>query len=408
VPEDACYPHIPRPYYDGYLLRKNNILHKRHQIARKDGPAMHIYATQEHLSRALSSVSRVIMPQNNMAILAGVQLEARDNSLLVSATDLFTTLRSEIPVDVKEPGFVVLPAALLTDLVQRIPTATLEIETDVSSGKATLKYGRNRASLLGFGQERLPDFQPAQGARDTLTLGPGVLARLARELLFACAKDETRPILKGISLRLDSGRLVLAATDGSRLSHTWVPVPEYRGEGRALVLGTKFLAESARLSASGDAEMTLASNNVEVRTTSSVIVSRVLDGQYPDYQRVIPQDYVVSGRIRVADFRGALERTNILASRDRTSSVRVRHEMGILEISASAAEYGQALESIEFDSHGPELDMLFNPNYLLDALKSLEGEEAVLEFSGVQSPLRIRDTQNAQYSHIVLPLRQLV
>lgn len=369
---------------------------------------MHIYASQEQLSKALSSVARVIMPQNNMAVLAGIQLEARDASLLVSATDLFTTLRSEIPVDVKESGYVVLPAALLTDLVQRIPTATLEIASDNTSGKTVLKYGRNRASLLGFGQDRLPEFQPAQGVRDTLTLGPGLLARLARELLFACAKDETRPILKGISLRLDSGRLVLAATDGSRLSHTWIAVPEYRGEERALVIGTKFLAEAARLTASGEAEMILASNNVEVRTTSSVIISRVLDGQYPDYQRVIPQDYVLSGRVRVADLRGALERANVLASRDRTSSIRLRHDGGMLEISASAAEYGQALESVEFDGHGPELDMLFNPNYLLDALKSMEGEDAVLEFSGVQSPLRIRDTQNAQYSHIVLPLRQLV
>jgi DNA polymerase-3 subunit beta len=82
--------------------------------------------------------------------------------------------------------------------------------------------------------------------------------------------------------------------------------------------------------------------------------------------------------------------------------------MGQLEISASAQEFGQALETVEFDSHGQELDLLFNPNYLLDALKSLEGEEAILEFSGVQSPLRIRDAENAQYSHIVLPLRQLV
>ncbi len=369
---------------------------------------MHLYATQDQLAKALTSVSRMIMPQNNMPILSGIQLDAQGQSLTLTATDLFTTLKSTIQVEVKNPGYIVLPASLLTELVQRIPTATLELETDEASGKAVVKYGKNRATLHGFGAERLPEIQPAEGGRDTITIGAGVVGRLARELLFACAKDETRPILKGVSVRLAVGRLVLASTDGSRLSHTWLAVPEYRGEGRDCVVPAKILAEAARLNALDVAEMTIASNNVEIHTPSSVIVSRLLDGQYPDYERVIPQDYIVQGRVRVTDFRGALERANLIASRDRTSSVRVRHQAGQLEISASASEFGQTLETVEFDSHGQDLDLLFNPNYLLDALKSLEGEEAVLEFSGVQSPLRLRDTENAQYSHIVLPLRQLV
>lgn len=369
---------------------------------------MHFYATQDQLAKALSSVSRIIMPQNNMPILSGVQLQAKNNTLLLTATDLFTTLKSEIAVEIESPGEIVIPASIFTDLVQRIPTATLEIQTDDTSGKAIIKYGKNRASLLSFGAERLPEFQPLEGPRDKIRLGAGVLARLARELLFACAKDESRPILRGVSVQLDSGRLILAATDGSRLSHTWVAIPEYRGSGSHCVIPAKILAEAARLNSLEDAEMTVGSNMLEIATSSSIIVSRLLDGQYPEYQRVIPQDYVVQGRVRVTDFRGALERANLLASRDHTSSVRVRHQVGELEIAASAAEYGQTLESIEFDGHGQELDMLFNPTYLLDALKSLEGEEAVLEFSGSQSPLRIRDSDNSQYSHIVLPLRQLV
>ncbi|MCL5116816.1 MAG: DNA polymerase III subunit beta [Firmicutes bacterium] len=369
---------------------------------------MHFYATQDQLAKALSMVSRAIMPQNNLPILSGVQLEARDNVLTLTATDLFTTLQAEIAVEVSQPGYVVLPATLLTELVQRIPTATLELETEDSSGKTLVKYGKNRATLHGFGSERLPEFQSMEGPGDTITIGSGIFARLARELLFACAKDETRPILKGVSIKLDSGRLVFATTDGTRLSHTWVAIPEYRGEVRECVVPAKIIAEAARLSSAEDAQLTLGRNLIRVQTGSAVVVSRLLDGQYPDYQRVIPQEFVVQGRIRVSDFRGALERANLIAARDRTSSVRIHHQVGQLDISASAAEFGQTHESVEFDSHGQELDLLFNPTFLLDALKSLEGEEAVLEFSGIQSPLRLRDTENAQYSHIVLPLRQLV
>lgn len=369
---------------------------------------MHFYATQESLAKTLSIVSRVILPQNNRPILSGIQLEADNNELKLTATDLFTMIEVKIPVEVAEPGHIVLPATLLTELLQRIPTATLELATEDSMGKATLKYGKNKATLHGFGSERLPEFQPLEAPLQTVTIGSGVFAQLARQLLFACAKDETRPILRGVSLKLDTGRLIFATTDGSRLSHTWIAVPEYRGEMRECVIPAKILAEAARLNTSRDAEFTLGRNLIRVTSADSVMVSRLLDGQYPDYQRVIPQEYLVQGRIHVTDLKGALERANLIAMRDRASSVHIRHQAGQLDLSASAAEFGQTFESIEFDSHGQELDLLFNPAYLLDALKSLEGEEAFLEFSGVQSPLRIRDADKAQYSHIVLPLRQLV
>jgi len=369
---------------------------------------MKIYAAQDQLAKALTSVSRVIMSQNNMPILAGIQLRAQNDTLRLTATDLFTTLKSEIVVDVESPGEVVIPATLLTDLVHRIPTATVEIHTDDTSGKTMIKYGKNHATLLGFGAERLPEFTPLEGARHTFSLPAGVLGKLTRELLFACAKDEARPVLRGVFIHLESGRLTLVATDGSRLSYTESDIPDYQGGSPSCIVPAKILAEGARLNALDDAEMTIGPNMFEIRTASSVIVSRLLDGKYPDYQRVIPSDYVAEGRVRVADFRGALERANLLASRDHTSSVRIKHESGRLEISASAQEVGQSVESVEFDSQGEELDMLFNPTYLLDALKSLDGEDAILEFSGVQSPLRIRNGSHDSYSHILLPLRQLV
>lgn len=369
---------------------------------------MRFFATQDQLAKALSFVSRVIMPQNNMAVLAGIQMDAHDNHLTLSATDLFTVLETKIAVEVQEPGTMVLPAQLLTELIQRLPTATLEISTEDAQGKAVVKYGKNRATLHSFGHERLPDFPELEGPLESVTIGDGIFGQLSRQLLFACAKDETRPILRGVSLKLDSGRLVFATTDGSRLSHTWVAVPEYRGGTLECVIPGKVLGEAARMTQGQDAQLTLAENLLRIASGDTIIISRLLDGQYPEYQRVIPQEFVVQGRMRVSDLRGALERANLMAARDRASSVRIHHEVGQLDISASAQEYGQTFESVDFDSHGQQLDLLFNPIYLLDALKSFEGEEAILEFSGIQSPLRMRDSANSQYSHVVLPLRQLV
>lgn len=369
---------------------------------------MHIYATQEDFSKALATVSRVIAPQNNMPVLAGVELDVRDNRLTLSATDLFTTIHYAVPVEAESTGTVVLPASLLTDLVSKIPTATLELQVESSSGKTLIKYGKNRATLHGFGVERLPNFEMSSDMRASVTIGEGVFSKLARQLLFACAKDETRPILRGISVKVQDGRMVFAATDGSRLSQSWVAIPEYRGEPFECVVPAKLISEAARLTANLESTLYFGANYLRIQTSHTTLIARLLDGQYPDYQHVIPQEYVIEGHIHVSDFRGALERTNLIAAKDRTSSVRIRPAIGQLDILASAAEYGEAFESVNFDSHGIDLELLFNPVYLLDALKSIEADDAVLEFSGVQSPLRIRDLDNAQYSHVVLPLRQLV
>lgn len=369
---------------------------------------MHVFATQDQLAKALTSVTRVITPQNNMAILTGVQLEAEANSLRLTATDLFTILTIEIPVEVEVPGHMVLPASLFADLIQRIPTATIELKVE-PDGKTIVKYGRNHATLHGFGSEMLPEFPGFDGALNTVTVPPGSLSSLARQLLFASARDETRPILRGVYMKLGNGRMVMVTTDGSRLSHSWIALPDYREAEMECVIPAKLLVEAARMAGtSHSAEITVSNSLIRVSTADGDVTSRLLEGQYPDYQRVIPQEYLIQGRARVTDFRGALERANLIAARDRTASVKVRHQVGQLDISASAAEFGQTFESIEFDSHGQDLELLFNPNYLLDALKSLEGEELMLEFSGVQSPVRISDVDKSQYSHVLLPLRQLV
>lgn len=370
---------------------------------------MHFFSTQEQLSRALAMTSRIISPQNNLAVAAGIQFDALANHVRLTATDLFTVITTEIPADVDRQGTSVLPAALINDLMHRVPTAMVEVDADESS-KTTIRYGKNRTTIHGYGHERLPEFPNMEGERHTVMVPAAALSSLSRQLLYACAKDETRPVLRGVYVRLQSGRMIFAATDGSRLSHTWIPIPFERDTAFEAILPAKFLAEAARLA--GNLQPTtfeLTNQLVKVTTDESEITSRVLDGQYPDYSRVIPKEYVISGRIRIAELRSAIERVNIIASKERAASIRVAHRSDHLELSATSQEYGNTFEYVDWNGQGPEMELLFNPHYLLEALRSFDGDEIVLEFSGVQSPARMRellDTSN--FSHIVLPLRQLV
>ncbi len=370
---------------------------------------MKFSAAQDQTATALQQVIRVIQPQNTMAIATGVQLQAQAGRLQLSATDLSNHMLAEIPCDVSEPGYVVLPASIFNDFIHRLPTATFELSTHSESGRVTIRYGRNSAIINGFGREILPEFpRITSNPNQTIELPAGTLVSLSRELLFACSKDDTRPILKGIYVTVGNGKLVSVSTDGSRLSHAWFPVPAYRDSEQSVVMSPKVLSEGARINGSDPTTIKFGSGLIELSVPGLTFTGRLLDGQYPDYARVIPDAYVTQCRMSLTELRGAVERVSLITSKDRSTPLRIRVEYGIVELSAEAAEIGQAKEVIECSTEGQDLDILFNPAYILDAIKSLDSEELIFEFSGVQSPAKIRGTDNSSYFHILLPLRQLV
>ncbi len=370
---------------------------------------MHFSADQNQLAKALTNASHLVQSQNTNPILSGIQINTTENGITVESTDLFNKISIHLPAYVTEPGSVVLPASTFTDLIHRIPTATVDLQSDSISGKTVIKYGRSRTTIHGFGSERLPQFPALGDESTTVTLPPGILSTFARQTLFACSKEESRPVLKGLSLELGEGKMLLVSTDGSRLSHSWAALPDYRGPHTKLVLPAKVLSEASRLGSSVQPiTMTSTAGFVQFSSEGTVLQSRLLDGEYPEYQRVIPQDYPVQIRLSITELRGSVERAQLIASKDRSNAIRMIHQIDVLQLEASAAEVGQALEQLECHSKGPEMDILFNATFILDALKSFISDEVLIEFSGIQSAARFREADNSQYFHIVLPLRQLV
>jgi DNA polymerase-3 subunit beta len=370
---------------------------------------MKFSATQDETASALQQVIRIIQPQNVMAIASGVQLEAQDGQLRLSATDLSHHSLATIPCEVMEPGYVVLPASTFNDFISRLPTATFTLSTQPESGQATLRYGRNTVVINGFGREMLPEFpqiSPAHSA--TITLPAGTLTTLSRELLFACGKDDYRPMLKGVFVQVRNGQLVMVATDGNRLSHAWQAMPGYREMEQSVILPSKMLAEGARINAAEPVTMRLGTDLVELSTAHLIVTGRLLAGQYPDYDRVIPDEYVTRCRIPVAEFRGAVDRISLIVAQDRSTPLQIHVESGLLILSAEAAKIGRAEEVLECPTEGDPIDIQFNPAYIGEAVKSLDSDDCIFEFSGIQSAARFRSLDDSSYFHVLLPLRQLV
>ncbi|MCL4521806.1 MAG: DNA polymerase III subunit beta [Firmicutes bacterium] len=367
---------------------------------------MHVIIDQNQLSQGLQQASRIINPQNTLAVLNGIELAATtDGSFVLYSTDLTTGLTVHLNADVKEPGRLTIPSHTITELIRRIPTATVElVEHD---GRLQVRYGKNRATLQTFGGENLPDFPPFEGL--TLSLPPYTFQKISKEILFACSRDESRGVLRGVGLTFGHGRLVLEGTDGSRFSQNWMPVPEFLQEPTTLVLPPKAINEAARLEMDNPLQITLAATMIRVQNAHVTLSTRLLEGVYPDLSHAAPEEYVAECLVALNDFRGALERVQTITTKDHMSSVRVHliPDQGI-ELMSSSQEVGNAVELVECESSGEELDLLFNPQYLIDALKAMSDDNVYFELSGTQSAARIRNAGGSNFFHAVLPMRQLV
>ena len=367
------------------------------------------HASSSDLAAALNTVTRIIPPQNPLAITTGVQCEATGNQLRVSATDLVHHLTVTIPATVDEPGIVVLPAATFHALMRRLPSPVCTLATQAVPSPVTVRYGRNRATLQSFGPDTLPEFPTVPLDTATVTFPPDTLPRLTRALLFACATDETRPILKGISIVRQDDQLIAVATDGSRLSLVTLAFPDaLTAAPFSAVFAVKTLNEAARLNSTDPLNLRWTADLVEWTTPTATLRARLLDGSYPDYDRVIPTEYGTTCRLALADLRNAVERMQILSDPRVGTPLAVTVRAGALSLAAESATIGQAQETLDCDTTGPDFAIIFNPAYLAQALRSFDGEDILWEFSGVQAPARLRDPADASYFHIVLPLRQLI
>ncbi|MCY0877750.1 MAG: DNA polymerase III subunit beta [Firmicutes bacterium] len=240
---------------------------------------MHCTVAQDHAAQALRHLIRVISPQLALPLLGGVQLDATDHVLRLTATDLTHHVVAEIPATVDEPGLVVVPAVLLHDLVQRVPTATVTLATVPASGRVMVRAGRHQTQLNPLGPEPLPDFPALTDSRATVTLPAGTLPSLSRQLLFACSRNEYRPILQGVQWTGHGDQVQCVSTDGSRLSQVTWPLPADAVCDQTVVIPAKTLQEAVRLNTREPVTLTITDALVQCAAPGIIFTSRLLSSR---------------------------------------------------------------------------------------------------------------------------------
>lgn len=371
---------------------------------------MNFTIEKEIFLKGLGRVQGIVEKRNTIPVLANVLLETSDGELCVTATDLEVGMRSSYPATVTRTGKITVSAKKLYEIIKELPDREISFATRDNSW-IEVRCGKAQFNIVGLAADEFPSF-PQGDKVGGVTLTSSFCKEVIEKTSFAMSQDESKYNLNGIYLKAreegDGAQLRLVATDGHRLSLIEKPIKgAIPGElRRGVVLPRKGVMELRRLAEEGDADLTLSflDNNAVVRKEQTVVVMRLVDGDFPDYERVIPKTNDQEAVIAVDPFLHALRRMLILSS-EKSRGVKMLMKPGLLEVSSSNPELGDAREELDLDYQGPEMTIGFNARYLLDILQVQDVDRVCMLFKDQLSPGLVRPEKADGYMAVVMPMR---
>jgi DNA polymerase-3 subunit beta len=375
---------------------------------------MNVSVMQENLARGLQTVSRAVSSRATLPVLANVLLKTQDAGLKLTATNLEIGISSWVPGKVEGEGEITVPAKLITDLVASLPNQRIDLELSVKDRTLKLTCGGNRASIKGIEADEFP-VVAAIGEAPTTAVASRALREALTEVVFAAASDESRPILTGVLTRFAAETVTLAAADNYRIAVRTLTVERPVGAELTIVVPARSYAELIRILPDSDdpIEVTVTPNRSQVlfHVEGTDLVSRLIEGQFPNYEPVVPKRDAWTARAVVdrEAFLAGTRRASIFA-RDSANIVKVEvagdgSDGTGIAITAHAADVGDNADSLEAAVEGSPTTIAFNARYLMDVLANLGSDEAALELSGPLAPGVIRGVGKDDYVHVIMPVR---
>lgn len=364
---------------------------------------MKFSAPRESILKPLQAVIGVVERRQTMAILSHVLLRTEDKKLSVTATDLEVELIADTEVDSAMAGEVTVPGRKLYDICRALPEGC-KAEVSVSGERLTLKAGRSRFTLSTLAAGDFPTVEGITGEH-SLKVAQTELHWLIEKTQFSMAQQDVRYYLNGLLLETEGKRLRAVATDGHRLALAEVELAKAAGKNEQVIVPRKGVLELNRLlDGEGELNVVLSSNHIRVDCEGVRLTSKLIDGRFPDYGRVIPDK---APNVIKADrelLRHALQRTGIL-SNEKYRGVRLELEAGSVTISANNPDQEEATETVELDYQGEKMEIGFNVNYLLEALAAADGEEVELHITDANSSCLIVSPGVERVKYVVMPMR---
>ena len=371
---------------------------------------MNVSVMQENLARGLGIVGRAVSARATLPVLANVLLKTENAGLKLTATNLEIGITCWVPGKVTDEGEITVPAKLLADLVSSLPNQRIDLLYSAKDRTLKVNCGGSKSSIKGIEADEFP-VVAAIGDTPATSADSRALRDALGEVVFAAASDESRPILTGVLTRLAGDTMTLAAADNYRIAVRSLTLATPVNPEMTIVVPARSYAELMRIlpDAETSIEITVTPNKSQVlfHVEGIDLVSRLIEGQFPNYEPIIPTEHTSRAVIDREAFLAGARRASIFA-RDSANIVKVElgGEAGEgISITAHAADVGDAADALEATLEGQATTIAFNARYLIDVLANLGADEAALELSGPLAPGVIKGVGKDDYVHVIMPVR---
>jgi DNA polymerase-3 subunit beta len=366
---------------------------------------------RDHFANGLAQVLNVVGSKATMPILSNVLIEAEKDHISLTTTNLDLGIRCKIKAEVKETGAVTLPVKRLAGIVRELPNVDVTVDASPNH-QIKLTSGGSTFKIMGIGREEFPPL-PEFGEEKAHSLAQDELASMLKSVAYAQSTDETRYILNGVYFNFTDGRLSLVATDGRRLALIGKEMEIPAESAGAIILPAKTVAELTRLLDKGEkvkinfnerrAAFQIATDKDASGLVDNVyLYSKVVEGNYPNYQQVIPKETHQRIKLERELFLQCVHRAALVCS-EKANSVKIKLSSNLLELTAQSPDFGEAHESMAIGYSGPELQVAFNPAFLMDPLRALAKDEVFFEVKDEVSPGVFKTLES--FVCVIMPVR---
>ena len=366
---------------------------------------MKIQVLQENFSKALTTASRFTSSRAQLPVLGNILLAAGRNKLSISSTNLEISIALSIGAKVEKEGAITVPSRTITDLVSNLRPGTVSLAAEKE--QLTIKAERFNSTISGMNPSDFPEIPQTLG-KAAFRLPKEDFLEALSQVLFAASVDETRPVLTGVLLIFKKNQLILVSTDGFRLSQKKISLKEAAREGR-IILPRTVLMEVLRLSGEGE-EILFEAREKDGQCVfgidDTILSSRVLEGEFPDFERIIPKESTLKIGVDKEEFLRAVKLSSVFA-RDSANIVGMKILKDSIELSAESQLAGSQKTEVEAKIEGgsKDFDISFNFRFLEEVAHAIRGEEILLELSTSSAPGVFVDPQDPSFLHLIMPVR---
>ena len=358
------------------------------------------------LAQAVQTVSKAVSVKNQNPILSGIYIKAENNLLELQATDYEIGIICKIEAQIEESGQIVLSGRYLQEVIRKLPGVNIEIEYDRQEKTAHIKSNRAHFTLLSMSPDDFPVINKIKGDFN-FKIRDNILHELISRTTFACSNEEARPVFTGCLLELDGSQVNMVATDIRRLAFQTSTLEDFEGQ-RKMIIPSKILNEIQKLLISDtprEVNINYNSNQISFELDGTYIASRLIDGQFPDYNRAMPTSFSTRVKVNTEEFRSVLDRVALISRTNEYKIATLEFSAGMIRITSNNPEIGNADESMTAEIDGEDITISFNVDYIADVLKIVNTKEFYISLNASLNPASIRMLDDESFTYIITPVR---